>query len=790
MSSHSHPSTPHRPHPPPTPTSIPVIPNTVKPPDTSADLDALAPSVYRTRRPLQVRPRTTILRVPWAGGREGLPGATSGLNQEHPAPVQGLSPPGQGRARSGGSAAGSSIGRRSTDVRSAFPLGHESEDSDVDSAWGGEREREDRRWLDPRFGWKGRERHALGAIPYPVSFSDEMMDHQILTTDVIRRVKGSVSSHVFPPSPSQQPQSCLDIGCGSGSWILAAAREWPQCKFVGLDAVPVHPRLGKQLAELEGRISWVTSDFLEKELPFGEEQFDHVHCWFVSAGVPETKWFDFFENVTRVLKPGGTFEFVDEDIVFPTLTKPGSPHDSLSAAGSPSNGKGQASAAAGGAATLPGAVDALGERRPSTNTHIHNNTPPSTFSSLASLANLSQDIPRPASVSSGSLSLKQVASNGTGTGTGTGQGLVAATGAYTLTREQLLGLPEEHDHSLLEKLYNSVWQSRGINQEPTGGIQLFINTYLVDVQVTPPLVFPAQPWGVKTAKMPFYDTEGLSTLPNNALHFVSNETFLPNTTLNSQHIINIQHTNGPRQLAAVLSVKEAMWEEYRRLRANEHALAEQRALERQEISSRQAEREAEAREGRLPPSIDLMVQGGGASTAETRELIEHHQKVVSQERERDAARLAELDRADKVTLEEKLKIRSRLRGVLPDEIVVDRVQLLGPGMGEWTDVTVLLGREDTARDREVFDILMDRYERDMRYRTQHTEVMARYLHRVEPPHTHLTGDELTREETWRKGLEEYMDEGNDSEVVWRRMRTYTARKSQRRLGTERAGRVL
>ncbi|KZO95558.1 hypothetical protein CALVIDRAFT_537950 [Calocera viscosa TUFC12733] len=471
------------------------------------------------------------------------------------------------------------------------------------------------------------------------------------------------------------------------------------------------------------------------------------------SSADEKQWFDLLEEITRVMKPGATFEFVDEDILFPGLTKPPpSPRSSLVAAPGP--------AASGSSTGLPSLTE-------------HSTA----SSSQEGLARAS------ASGSSGSLSLslslRQTTSNGTG----------REAGPYSLSREELLGLPGEHDHSLIEKLFNSVFQNRGINMEPTGGVQMFINMYLVDVQSCPPLVFPAQVWGGKSApRMPSYDTESLATMPNNSgLHSLSRQGYLPNESFNAQHMINAQHTVGPQQLAHVLAVREAMWEEYCRLRSNEHAVVEQRAQERLEIRQRQAEREAEAREGRLPPSIDLV--GNEGTSEKHHQLIEHHQRVVEQETSRDAARLAELDRLERASQEERIKSRSRLRGNMPDEIVVDRVQLASGGIAEWTDVTVVLGPNDRSRDREVFDILVDRYERDMRYRTQHTDTTARYLHCAEPPRTHLTGDELAREDEWRRGFQEYMDRGNDEELVWRRMRMYTARKSRRRLGTERAGRI-
>ncbi|KZO95559.1 hypothetical protein CALVIDRAFT_160906 [Calocera viscosa TUFC12733] len=149
--SHTHTHT-HVPPPPPPPSAAQVQVQ-----DGPPDLDALAPSVYRTRHPLPARPRTALLRVPWPGARE------------QPAQQVGRGRPGLTVTRSGG------VGRRSTDVRSGGDgLEEESEEeSEDEGSWEGEREE---KWLDPRFGWSGRVRGHKEAMPYPLSYGEEELN--------------------------------------------------------------------------------------------------------------------------------------------------------------------------------------------------------------------------------------------------------------------------------------------------------------------------------------------------------------------------------------------------------------------------------------------------------------------------------------------------------------------------------------------------------------------------------------------------------------------------------------
>jgi len=61
--------------------------------------------------------------------------------------------------------------------------------------------------------------------------------------------------------------------------------------------------------------------FLTNKLPFEDDEFDHVHIRSIARAVPENKWGYLFEEISRVLRPGGTIEMIEEDIRFPTLPR-------------------------------------------------------------------------------------------------------------------------------------------------------------------------------------------------------------------------------------------------------------------------------------------------------------------------------------------------------------------------------------------------------------------------------------------------------------------------------------
>jgi len=138
----------------------------------------------------------------------------------------------------------------------------------------------------------------------------------------------SMLPHVDLRDPITHPRKTLDLGCGSGAWIISAASLWPQTRFVGFDLVPqianlsvfeetstpdsaVPPSRRFSLTQkrstkttrpsglqsgstpthrrLSDRVRFVHGNFLINGLPFEDGEFDHVRIAGIARGVPENK---------------------------------------------------------------------------------------------------------------------------------------------------------------------------------------------------------------------------------------------------------------------------------------------------------------------------------------------------------------------------------------------------------------------------------------------------------------------------------------------------------------------
>lgn len=152
--------------------------------------------------------------------------------------------------------------------------------------------------------------------PYPLSFDHHALDLDVIDHIFLKRLKNSVS---FIDFKETKPRSCLDLGCGTGSWIFDAVKEWPECFFVGFDLVNIQPSSIALEDPHSSRIHWIHGNFLTTKLPFEDDEFDHVHIRSIARAVPENKWGYLFEEINRVLRPGGSVEMIEDDIIFPSL---------------------------------------------------------------------------------------------------------------------------------------------------------------------------------------------------------------------------------------------------------------------------------------------------------------------------------------------------------------------------------------------------------------------------------------------------------------------------------------
>ncbi|KZV74809.1 S-adenosyl-L-methionine-dependent methyltransferase [Peniophora sp. CONT] len=166
----------------------------------------------------------------------------------------------------------------------------------------------------------GRKHHDYPAAkaPYALSYDKDILDRDAINHSIRSAIQTNPSAAF---DAEERPEQVLDLGCGAGWWVVHAARQWPETEFVGFDLVniqvPTHylePSLGR-------RITWQHGNFLSQRLPFEAGSFDFVRCVNIGRAVPETKWTAIFQEINRVLVPGGVVEVSEEDIIFPVIPR-------------------------------------------------------------------------------------------------------------------------------------------------------------------------------------------------------------------------------------------------------------------------------------------------------------------------------------------------------------------------------------------------------------------------------------------------------------------------------------
>ncbi|TFY53558.1 hypothetical protein EVJ58_g9389 [Rhodofomes roseus] len=153
------------------------------------------------------------------------------------------------------------------------------------------------------------------SLPYPLVPTDEQHVFDNWNCLFLGGLVRAVSMHHFDEPPSR----VLELGCGTGVWVLEACKLWPKASFVGLDIIKCQPDLSSpdfERTELAPRVTWVNADFLEP-LPFRDGQFDFVRMSHIALAVPEDEWQYLFDECARILEPGGIIEIVEDDLIFP-----------------------------------------------------------------------------------------------------------------------------------------------------------------------------------------------------------------------------------------------------------------------------------------------------------------------------------------------------------------------------------------------------------------------------------------------------------------------------------------
>lgn len=104
---------------------------------------------------------------------------------------------------------------------------------------------------------RGTVKQGHASAVYPLKHTKHLADLDTWSHMFVMRFFGRLTVYNFPAPPG----SILDLGCGTGTWVIDAAREFNNAFIVGLDMEDRQPPLEKAgFSDVATRVKWVHSN--------------------------------------------------------------------------------------------------------------------------------------------------------------------------------------------------------------------------------------------------------------------------------------------------------------------------------------------------------------------------------------------------------------------------------------------------------------------------------------------------------------------------------------------------
>ncbi|KAF8506853.1 S-adenosyl-L-methionine-dependent methyltransferase [Russula emetica] len=142
---------------------------------------------------------------------------------------------------------------------------------------------------------------------YRLPADDEELDRLDMQHEMFKKVMGT-----YPPPMAEvmvddtpgESKSVLDLGCGSGNWILEVARDFPHCQAVAVDLVPMQsidmpPNCRSEVDDINIGLQHFYGDF------------NVVHARLISSGIKDFP--ALIDHISQCLRPGGLMELLEFD---------------------------------------------------------------------------------------------------------------------------------------------------------------------------------------------------------------------------------------------------------------------------------------------------------------------------------------------------------------------------------------------------------------------------------------------------------------------------------------------
>ncbi|CAG8662217.1 13414_t:CDS:2, partial [Ambispora leptoticha] len=151
----------------------------------------------------------------------------------------------------------------------------------------------------------GRRYHNLSDLMYFVANDDEEAHRLSGYHEALKDIWGGLFNSAVEEK-LRQGARVIDIGCGTGIWILDMAQQYPNSKFVGIDISPIQPTEG-----LPPNVKFIQYNVLDG-LPYEDSSFDLVHQQFMVLAFTETQWEEkVIPELIRLTRPDGWIEILE-----------------------------------------------------------------------------------------------------------------------------------------------------------------------------------------------------------------------------------------------------------------------------------------------------------------------------------------------------------------------------------------------------------------------------------------------------------------------------------------------
>jgi len=157
---------------------------------------------------------------------------------------------------------------------------------------------------------------------------DRQSQQEMLRLTIQDHMLTTAMGGVLPEQPDPAVfRRVLDIGCGTGGWIIEAAQSYPTMSLVGIDIsqrMVEHAQKQAVTQKVADRITFQVMDALTL-LEFPSAHFDLVNLRLGVSYVRKWDWPKVLSEMVRVTLPGGVVRITDNDILHqsnsPALTQ-------------------------------------------------------------------------------------------------------------------------------------------------------------------------------------------------------------------------------------------------------------------------------------------------------------------------------------------------------------------------------------------------------------------------------------------------------------------------------------